>query len=76
METPLSTPSRAQINRRAADMQRVRLAGALAAGSDRGKHLTYSERFCVREGRLTVEVDGARQQLAPGRRAASARHRR
>lgn len=29
-------------------------------------HLTYSERFKVLEGQLTVEIDGVRHQLEPG----------
>jgi quercetin dioxygenase-like cupin family protein len=29
-------------------------------------HLTYSERFKVIEGRLTVEIDGVRHELGPG----------
>jgi mannose-6-phosphate isomerase-like protein (cupin superfamily) len=29
-------------------------------------HLTYSERFKVLEGRLTVEIDGVRHELGPG----------
>src|SRR3712207_4643731 len=29
-------------------------------------HLTYSERFNVLEGRLTVEIDGVRRELGPG----------
>jgi mannose-6-phosphate isomerase-like protein (cupin superfamily) len=35
-------------------------------------HLTYSERFKVLEGRLTVEVDGVRHELGPGDEAVAA----
>ncbi len=35
-------------------------------------HLTYSERFKVLEGRLTVEIDGVRHQLGPGDEAVAA----
>ena len=35
-------------------------------------HLTYSERFKVIEGRLTVEIDGVRHELEPGDEAAAA----
>ena len=35
-------------------------------------HLTYSERFKVIEGRLTVEIDGVRHELGPGDEAVAA----
>ena len=35
-------------------------------------HLTYSERFKVIEGRLTVEIDGVRRELEPGDEAVAA----
>ena len=35
-------------------------------------HLTYSERFKVLEGRLTVEIDGVRHELGPGHDAVAA----
>ena len=35
-------------------------------------HLTYSERFKVLEGRLTVEIDGVRHELGPGDEAVAA----
>ena len=35
-------------------------------------HLTYSERFTVLEGQLTVEIDGVRHQLGPGDEAVAA----
>jgi mannose-6-phosphate isomerase-like protein (cupin superfamily) len=35
-------------------------------------HLTYSERFKVLEGRLTVEIDGVRHELGPGDDAVAA----
>jgi mannose-6-phosphate isomerase-like protein (cupin superfamily) len=34
-------------------------------------HLTYSERFRVLEGHLTVEIDGVRHELEPGDEAAA-----
>ena len=35
-------------------------------------HLTYSERFKVLEGQLTVEIDGVRHELGPGDEAVAA----
>jgi mannose-6-phosphate isomerase-like protein (cupin superfamily) len=35
-------------------------------------HLTYSERFTVLEGRLTIEIDGVRRELAAGDQALAA----
>src|SRR5665648_600822 len=35
-------------------------------------HLTYSERFKVLEGQLTVEIDGVHRQLEPGDEAVAA----
>jgi mannose-6-phosphate isomerase-like protein (cupin superfamily) len=35
-------------------------------------HLTYSERFKVLEGRLTVEIDGVRHELGPGNEVVAA----
>jgi mannose-6-phosphate isomerase-like protein (cupin superfamily) len=35
-------------------------------------HLSYSERFKVLEGRLTVEIDGVRHELEPGDEAVAA----
>lgn len=35
-------------------------------------HLTYSERFTVLEGRLSVEIDGVRHELGAGDEAAAA----
>ena len=35
-------------------------------------HLTYSERFTVLEGRLTVEIDGVRHELGAGDEAVAA----
>ena len=35
-------------------------------------HVSYSERFEVLEGRLTVEIDGVRHQLGPGDEAVAA----
>jgi mannose-6-phosphate isomerase-like protein (cupin superfamily) len=35
-------------------------------------HLAYSERFTVREGRLTVDIDGVSHELGPGDEAVAA----
>ena len=35
-------------------------------------HLTYSERFKVVEGQLSVEIDGVRHELKPGDEAVAA----
>ena len=57
-------------------MRRVAAAGgertvleielAAGGGNTPHRHRTYAEHFTVREGRLTVVVDGASHELAPG----------
>ncbi|MDQ3876196.1 MAG: cupin domain-containing protein [Actinomycetota bacterium] len=44
----------------------IELEAASGGGTAAHYHLTYSERFRVLEGRLTVEVDGAQYELGPG----------
>jgi mannose-6-phosphate isomerase-like protein (cupin superfamily) len=44
----------------------IELEAAPGGGTTPHYHLTYSERFRVSEGRLTVEIDGAQHELGPG----------
>jgi mannose-6-phosphate isomerase-like protein (cupin superfamily) len=44
----------------------IELEAAPGGGTTPHYHLTYSEVFRVREGRLTVDIDGAQHALGPG----------
>jgi mannose-6-phosphate isomerase-like protein (cupin superfamily) len=47
----------------------VEIELAPGGGNTPHRHRTYAEHFTVREGRLTVVVDGASHELAPGEEA-------
>ena len=50
----------------------IELEAAPGGGTTPHYHLTYSEGFRVREGQLTVEIDGTRHELGPGDEALAA----
>lgn len=62
--TPCRSSKRAR--KPAASGTLIELEAAPGGGTTPHYHLTYSEGFRVREGRLTVDIDGAQHELGPG----------